>query len=144
MSVFKGPIRVSANGRHFTYADGEPFFWLGDTAWPLFSGYTREEAEMYLTNRAAKGFTVIQAVLTWSGGTGMEGHRPLPNRYGDEPWCDGDPSRPNEDFFRHVEHLLAFAAERGLVLAVLPTWGYFVNDARIIHTGNARAYGRWL
>jgi len=30
-----GPIRVSSDGRHFVDRDGRPFFWLGDTAWPL-------------------------------------------------------------------------------------------------------------
>jgi hypothetical protein len=28
-----GPIRVSASRHHLIHADGEPFFWLGDTAW---------------------------------------------------------------------------------------------------------------
>ena len=28
-----GPIRVAADHRHFEYADGTPFFWLGDTWW---------------------------------------------------------------------------------------------------------------
>ena len=144
MNAFNGPIRVSANGRHFVDAGGEPLFWLGDTAWPLFTRYTREEAEAYLSNRAAKGFTVIQAGLAWPGGTGMEKPRPLPNHLGEEPWRDGNPAQPNEAFFTYVDDLLAFAAELGLVLAVLPTWGYFVNDARVINMGNARVYGRWL
>ena len=40
-SVQSGPIRVSENGRHFVDAQGHPFFWLGDTAWPLFACYPR-------------------------------------------------------------------------------------------------------
>jgi hypothetical protein len=28
-----GPVRVGADRRHFTYGDGTPFFWLGDTWW---------------------------------------------------------------------------------------------------------------
>ena len=32
--LFKhGPVRVAADHRHFEYADGTPFFWLGDTWW---------------------------------------------------------------------------------------------------------------
>ena len=30
-----GFLRVGENGRHFVYADGTPFFWLGDTHWQL-------------------------------------------------------------------------------------------------------------
>ena len=33
---FAGPIKVSPNGRYFVDQKGAPFFWLGDTAWPLF------------------------------------------------------------------------------------------------------------
>ena len=36
-------IRVSANGRYFESADGEPFFWLGDTQWQLARDFTLDE-----------------------------------------------------------------------------------------------------
>ena len=40
---------------------GTPFFYLGDTAWELFHRLDREEADEYLSLRAAQGFHVIQA-----------------------------------------------------------------------------------
>ena len=142
-SLFSGPIRVSANGRDFVDAQGRPFFWLGDTAWPLFAQYTREDAEAYLENRARKGFTVIQGVLAWGGGTGFEARNPGANYAGDPPWLE-TPAAPNEAYFRHVDYLVRFADERGLALAMLPTWGYYVNDVQVFNVENARAYGRWL
>jgi hypothetical protein len=142
-TTFPGPIRVSPNGRYFLDAEGRPFFWLGDTAWPLFAQYSRTEAEAYLANRAAKGLTVIQGVLAWGGGTGFEDPMPGPNALGERPWL-GAPDRPNDAYFRHVDHLLAYAARQGLVLAMLPTWGYYVNDTGVLNPDNARAYGRWL
>ncbi len=138
------PIHVSADGRYFIGQNGEPFFWLGDTAWPLFARYSRQEAEAVLADRSAKGFTVVQGVLAWSAGTGMELPAPGPNCAGDVPWLDGNPGTPNDAYFCHVDHLVRFAAERGLILAMLPTWGYYVSNVPTIHTGNARAYGRWL
>jgi hypothetical protein len=138
------PIRVSPNGRYFVDQAGEPFFWLGDTAWPLFAQYSREEAKTYLENRSAKGFTVIQGVLAWGGGTGFESQSPGPNFAGEKPWLDEDPAAPNEAYFQHVDALANLAVEKGLVLAMLPTWGYYVCDVQTIHVGNARAYGRWL
>ncbi len=54
-----GPIKVSPNGRHFVDRNGQPIFWLGDTAWPLFAQYSRSQAEAYLRNRSGKGFTVF-------------------------------------------------------------------------------------
>lgn len=58
----QGLLRVADNGRTLEHEDGRPFFYLGDTAWQLFHRLNREEADRYLANRAAKGFTVIQAV----------------------------------------------------------------------------------
>ena len=52
---------VSKN-RRYLMKDGQPFFWLGDTAWELFHRLTREEADQYLKRRAEQEFTVIQAV----------------------------------------------------------------------------------
>jgi hypothetical protein len=140
----KGPLRTSPNGRHFVDRDGRPFFWLGDTAWPLFAQYSTAQAQAYLANRAAKGFTVIQGVLAWGLGSGFEEKMPLANRDGERPWIDGDPARPNEKYFAHVDRLVAEANRLGLVLAVLPTWGYYVKEAPALDARNARAYGRWL
>lgn len=62
LSPANAQLQVSADKRFLQTSDGKPFFWLGDTAWELFHRLNREEAEMYLKNRAEKGFTVIQAV----------------------------------------------------------------------------------
>jgi hypothetical protein len=139
-----GPIKVSGNGRYFVDREGRPFFWLGDTAWPLFAQYSRSQAEAYLKNRAEKGFTVIQGVLAWGRGTGFESRVPMANAAGEKPWLNEDPTTPNDAYFREVDHLVDFANQHGLILAMLPTWGYYVNDVRKIHAGNARVYGRWL
>ena len=55
-------LKVSDNRRFLVTEKGEPFFWLGDTAWELFHRLTREEATRYLENRAKLGFNVVQAV----------------------------------------------------------------------------------
>jgi hypothetical protein len=137
------PIRVAASGHHFVDGWGEPFFWLGDTAWPLIGQYTRDEAERYLVDRSNKGFSVVQCVLAWGGGSGFEQAQPGPNCAGELPWIEG-PARPNPAYFDRVDRLLEYAAQRGIILALLPTWGYYVNDARAIDVSNAQAYGRWL
>ena len=126
-----GALRVSADGRYFVDGDGQPFFWLGDTAWPLFAQYSRQEAEAYLGDRAEKGFTVIQGVLAWGGGTGYEDKMPGPNPAGDRPWL-GDPAHPNDAYFRHVDHMARVAQDLGLVLGMLPTWGYYVNNVQVL------------
>jgi len=44
--VFKhGRVIVSPNGHYLQYEDGQPFFWLGDTAWELFHRLKIEEID---------------------------------------------------------------------------------------------------
>jgi len=144
LSAAPGPIKVSPTGRHFVDQDNKPFFWLGDTAWPLLVQYSQSQAEAYLKTRSAQGFTVIQSVIAWGQGSGMEKKTPLPNPEGQELWINTDPATPNDAFFKHVDSLVAFAGQQGLVMALWPTWGYYVTEAKTINIDNARAYGRWL
>jgi len=141
---FSGPVQVSQDGRYFTDSRGAPFFWLGDTAWPLFAEYTPEQARHYLQNRAALGYTVIQGILAWGGGTGFERPTPGPNAHGQIPWLDENPATPNPAYFENVDDLVELAANLGLVLAMLPTWGYYVNDVQTVTTENGYKYGYWL
>lgn len=135
---------VAANRRYLAYEDGTPFFYLGDTAWQLFHRLNREEADLYLADRAGKGFTVIQAVVLAELG-GPE----TPNPYGDLPLEDLDPGRPNEAYFQHVDYIVDKAAELGLFIGMLPTWGRYWSRTlgkgpRIFTAANAREYGCYL
>ena len=144
VSVNTLQARVSANGRYFVDGDGTPLFWLGDTAWPLFSLYSLSEAEQYLRTRAAQGFNVIKGVLAWPLGTMYEQPIPQRNYKGELPWTDNNPATPNPAYFEHVEHLLNVAAQHGLFLNMLPTWGYHISDMHMFTVETARIYGLWL
>lgn len=137
-------LRVSENRRYLVTGDGKPFFYLGDTAWELFHRLNREEAEEYLRDRAAKGFTVIQAVVLAE----LDGLKD-PNPYGQIPLIENDPLRPNEKYFEHVDWIVSKANELGLVIGMLPTWGDKWNKKwgvgpEIFDPTNAESYGAWL
>ncbi|MFS0724377.1 glycoside hydrolase family 140 protein [Paenibacillus sp. 1P07SE] len=148
-------LAISGNRRHLTLADGSPFFWLGDTAWELFHRLNREEAELYLRSRAADGFNVIQAVALAE----LDGLT-TGNAYGKLPLLkneDGsfDPERPDlapageYGYWEHVDYIVDLAAELGLYIGLLPTWGDKFHVAwgkgpDIFDPDNARAYGRWI
>jgi hypothetical protein len=59
-----GPVRVASSGTHLVHADGTPFFWLGDTVWNGVLQSSREDWSVFLADRAAKRFSVIQFVMT--------------------------------------------------------------------------------
>ncbi len=137
-------LKVAANGRHLSQADGKPFFWLADTAWELFHRLDREEAETYLRVRAAQGFSVVLAVVLAE----LDGLR-TPNAYGQCPLQNGDPSSPNEAYFEHVDFVVRRAAAHGLVVGLLPTWGDKWNKLwgvgpEVFSPANARVFGEFL
>jgi len=143
-------LKVSDNHRFLVTAEGKPFFWLGDTAWEIFHRLSREEADRYLEDRAKKGFTVIQAVaLAEFDGLGE------PNFYGHRPLIGNDPTRPDvkegpaNDYWDHVDYIVAKANALGLYVGFLPTWGDKWNKKwgqgpEIFTPANAETYGRWL
>ena len=136
--------KISANKRFLVTQDDKPFFYLADTAWELFHRLSRAEAEKYLKDRAARGFTVIQAVVLAE----EDGLR-VPNANGDVPLKDNDPTKPNEKYFEHVDWIITRANELGLLVGVLPTWGDKWNKKwgvgpEIFTPENAATYGEWL
>jgi hypothetical protein len=137
-------LKVSANRRFLVHEDETPFFYLGDTAWELFHRLTMDEAERYLKDRAAKGFTVIQSVALAE----IDGLH-TPNMRGDLPLIDDDPAQPNEAYFAHIDAVVELAASLGLHMGLLPTWGDKWNQKwgvgpEIFTPENAHAFGLWL
>jgi hypothetical protein len=133
-------LKVSPNGSYFVGQNGRPFFYLADTAWTLFMRLNRDEVEEYLANRKAKGFTVIQAYV-------LRGLRTR-NMDGELTLVDRDLSRPNEAFFRNVDHIVNRANDLGLVMGLVVTYGEHVrqtrSDEQIFNPESAFAFGKWL
>ena len=44
----KGYLKISGDKRYLTYADGDPFLWLGDTAWSAINTMTDDEWRLYV------------------------------------------------------------------------------------------------
>jgi hypothetical protein len=138
------PLRVSPDRRHLIDASGAPFLYLADTAWQLFQRLTREEARAYLEDRAAKGFTVVQAVVLGTGGLDV------PNAYGDHAFVAKDPRQPNEAYFAHVDWIVDRAGTLGLTIGMLPTWGDVWHSRqtepgpKVFDAAKALAYGRFV
>lgn len=139
-----GRLKVTSDGHYLEYSDGTPFFWLGDTGWELFHRLNKKEISIYLENRRSKGFNVIQAVILAE----FDGLR-KPNQYGQVPLHDLDPTKPNEKYFELVDYTVKIALEKGIFMALLPTWGDKVTQLWgqgpvIFNSQNAYIYGRWL
>ena len=139
-----GKLRISDNHHFLEFEDGTPFFYLGDTGWELFHRLNKSETEKYLEDRRSKGFTVIQAVVLAE----LNGLN-VPNAEGEKPLINNDPTKPNESYFKHVDWVVKKAAEKGIFIGMLPTWGDKWNrkwgvGPEIFTPENAYKFGKFL
>lgn len=132
-------LKVDAGKRYLVTEKGDPFFWLGDTGWLLFSKMTREEAVQYLDNRKAKGFNVLQVMVLHTV--------KAVNVYGDTALAGKNVGRPllkkDHDYWQHVDYIVDQAAQRGLYMAMVPVWGSDVK-AGLVTAEQAKAYATFL
>src|SRR5262249_14155186 len=114
------------------------------TIWLLFQRLNKDEVEEYLKDRVGKGFTVIQAyVLRGLGTRHPDGPTSL---LGEPPLIDRDPAKPNEAFFKNVDHVIHRANELGLVMGLVVSKSWHVNKhpERVFDVKNAFAFGKFL
>ena len=133
-----GPLHA-AEGNPYLMNGETPFFWMGDTAWLLFHLLNKEEVELYLRNRAEKGYNVIQATLF---------HRePDTNAYGAHAFIDMDMTKPCLEgeftYWDMVDYVVETAEKYGIYMAMLPHWGS-VYKAGLIHEDQVEAYASFL
>jgi Protein of unknown function (DUF4038) len=136
-------LTVSENGRFLVTEDGKPFLWLGDSAQMLLYRLSRDDVDLYLQHRANLGFTVIQMQIVSFLGINAT------NFYGDTPFANADPTRPNEPFWQHVDYVINKAATLGLVIALVPDRNLIVVDHATNHfgpldTSSAYVYGQYV
>jgi hypothetical protein len=137
-------LEISSNCRFLQKANGSPFFLLADTAWELLHLLTLEEIETYLDTRKGQGFNTAQCVII----SEMDGLR-VANAYGQLPFRNQDPAKPDPEYFNSIEKVLKLAEMREMYVALVPTWGdkidkLFGIGPEIFNEANSYEYGRWL
>jgi len=141
-------LSVSPDGHFFQGEEGQPFFLLADTAWLLFNKLHAEEIRHLFENRARKGFNAVLAVVFRDLFTPNS-----PNVYGVTPFASEEDMyavRMNPEWIAFVRRMIDVAAEYGLFIGLLPTWGDKWNEHSnsagpvIMDREGSRAYGRFL
>ena len=116
----QGSIRtMDGHPRHFQRQDGSPFWFLGDTAWALYTDsqverHDRETAVKYVDARAEQGFNVLHSMLLSEAGWG--------NR-GGPPFHDMTSQQINPGYWQEVDWRVAHVNRRGMVAGLAVAWG---------------------
>ena len=120
-----GPLRVTVNRRGFEFADGTPFFWLGDTWWMGFTQRLRwpEEFQLLAADRVAIGFTVVQIVAGLY--PDMPWHDPRGANEAGFPW-DKEFRTINPAYFDAADLRVQWLVRSGLMPCIVGCWGYFL------------------
>ncbi|MBB3187002.1 glycoside hydrolase family 140 protein [Microbacter margulisiae] len=135
-----GRLRVSDNHRFLQYADGKPFFWLGETAWLLPSRSKREEVSYFMDETAKSGFNVVLVSVLHT--------IPAINSYGQLALPDGFnfkhiDKRGEYSYWQHVDFIVQQAKQYGIYVGIVCVWGTPVKEGQVT-IEDARKYGRFL
>jgi hypothetical protein len=148
---YRGHLRVSEDGHFFTYADGTPFLYLGDTCWHMNEercglGPDRDGPfYVWMKDRKGKGFTVINHWLYASGHPHSKEETISANEGGDAfATQDGryvfDQIRPS--YYRYVDRRWQALWENGFVMAGPPTW--FAKPEHCMSLEQAQHFSRYV
>ena len=128
LELYKHGFVKVMNEHHLCYADGTPFFWLGDTHWEF--AYREDYDDMFrymVDKRFEQGYTVYQTNLRSDAMMG-----------GDKLYWDGDV--PNISFYQNeLDRRFAYVADKGIVNALGLCWFMSVNN-NIPHIRNLARY----
>jgi hypothetical protein len=140
-------LALSYNRKFLMTEKGDPFFWLGDTGWLLFTKLSREDAEKYLDDRKQKGFNVIQVmVLHDPGDVNYYGDSALVNNKIDNPLTTEGNSFSDQvqyDFWDHIDFVVGLARRKNIYMALVPVWGSNVRAGKVTAC-QAEKYVSWL
>ncbi|AZN39982.1 apiosidase-like domain-containing protein [Paenibacillus albus] len=123
-----GSPRAASNRKHLAYADGTPFFWLGDTWWMSLTDRLKwpEDVQWLAQDRVSKGYTVVQVIAGLYPDMGP--FDPRGGNEGGQAW-EADFARINPAFFDYADRKLAWMVEAGLMPCIVACWGYYLDFA---------------
>ncbi|NMA75433.1 MAG: DUF4038 domain-containing protein [Bacteroidales bacterium] len=136
----KGKLIISENSRYLQYENGDPFFWLGETAWLLPSRSDRNEVDYFMKTIKDNAYNVVQISPLHT--------IPSINHYGKWALPDGfnfkNIDKEGEyNYWNHVDYIIETAAQKGIYVALVCVWGGPV-DSNQMTVDEAKKYGTFL
>ena len=162
------PVKISNDKRYLVDQNNKPFPILGRTAWFIISqpdsGYKK-----FLDNTIAHGHNAIEiSVIThWAMGNhapyNANGDAPFIKRLNGKDW-DGkliytdvkteapDLLTPNENYWKHVDELLAYCESKGILVFMFPGYVGYSSETEeqgwmkelVANGEKTQEYGAWI
>lgn len=118
-----GTLGISRDGHRFEYADGTPFFWLGDTWWKgLVKRFSYEDFRELTLDRKSKNFSVIQMVMGMA--CDEDAFDVKAENEGGYCFRPGF-SEINPLYYDYADRRVDFLCGQGLTPCLLYCWGYY-------------------
>ncbi|MBR4748873.1 MAG: DUF4038 domain-containing protein [Abditibacteriota bacterium] len=135
-----GRLKASADRRRLEFADGTPFFWLGDTWWMGLTGRLGFPGDFLtlLSDRVKKGFTLVQIVAGIY--PDMDEFDPRGENEAGNPWTPGNETI-DPDYFLYMDRRIDALLAAGLVPCIVACWGYYAD---ILGFDRLSRYWRYL
>lgn len=115
----RGSLKPMADSPyHFEFQNGDRVWFMGDTAWALFTDNTEEKhdraaVEGYLRARADEGFNVVHSMVLSEAGWG---------NVGGLPFHDMSTQTINPAYWREMDNRLEYANSQGIVVGLVIAW----------------------
>ena len=132
-----GRLTVSENQRFLQFENGEPFFWLGETAWLMPERLNRDEVRFYLQTCQEAGCNMVQVqVVNGVPAYNIYGHKSLTIDKNGQ-W------QMNEGYWEHMDYIIGEAERCNIYIGMVCIWGGLVK-AGLMDVAQAKAYGTFL
>ncbi len=114
-----GITAMDGHPLHFQYQNGEPMWFVGDTAWAFVTDseekkHDRNAAEYHVDKRAAQGFNVIHSMMICEAGWGNTGG---------DAFDDLQAEKINPAYWQEVDERIAYANSKGITVGLVLAWG---------------------
>ena len=132
-----GRLKVSDNQRFLQFENGEPFFWLGETAWLMPERLNRDEVKYYLQCCHEAEYNLVQ-VQVMNDVPSYNTYGQLSHRIAkDGQW------QMDEAYWEHMDYIIDEAARQDIYIGMVCIWGGLVK-AGLMDESQARRYGAFL
>lgn len=139
-----GLTLMAGHPHHFARQNGDPVYFIGDTAWSLVTDdaderHDRAAAHAMIDKRVSQGYNVVHVMCISEAGWGNSGG---------DAFHSLDDETINPDYWKEVDERVAYANEKGVTVGLVLAWsdkGRNPNCWRAFPTQEARVrYARYM